>query len=146
MLNPTDIIIANKNIFVLGPPASGKTNFAKQLWEKNKTHVLLHTDAYINKEYSLINLISNSIKQKRNYILEGNLCYTIIQHLNTCNQPNIIIELQSTKEQITKIYKAQRNISLLETALNFHAIRKTRFESFLAANNFNLEYLKIKSQ
>lgn len=105
--------IEGKNVVIIGWPTSGKTYLANFL-APNFNHVVIHTDDYIERvgdfKQELYVLLDDLKAIDRPVMIEGILAYRLLRkgvELN-CFYPHLVIELETTLEQMQKIYLAER--------------------------------------
>jgi len=132
--------ITKKNVFIIGKPASGKTFISNSLHKTFNTHVVIHTDDYIKKEYQLKDELTNIIKSKHNYILEGNQAYTIIKEIDKSIYPDIIIELIVPDSYVRYIYQKERDMKKYSIALGYYYYHKNEFDEFLHTTKNQIQY------
>ena len=105
--------IENKNVLIIGMPASGKTYLSELLHRDNPTHRLVHTDSYIKYGYreALYKLIEDLKKIKVPTIIEGVQGYRLLRKGVELDlyYPDIVIELEVTEARMLKTYKDKRN-------------------------------------
>lgn len=120
-----------ENVFIIGKPASGKSYITEAI--RN----VIHTDDYIDDVNALINKINGSDR----YIVEGNLCYTIINKL--IRKPTKIIELIVDNNHVFKVYKHNRKMKAALFALSHHYIREKTLYDYLNTNEYNPLYIRV---
>jgi adenylate kinase family enzyme len=140
--------IKNKNVLIIGPPASGKTTLSKELSKRPNDHVLLHTDDYIPHGYeqALYVLMEDMKKLQCNTIIEGVLGYRLLRkgvQLN-CYYPDLVIEMQITAEQQARIYQQERDAKKLQYLKGFAAThQKILNDYFELIGDRKPEWIKI---
>lgn len=138
--NLSNLDLTNQNLFIIGKPASGKTFLSNVLHKKFKKHIVIHTDDFIRKEYLLKDELTSIINRKKNYILEGNQAYTILNEIDKSVYPNIIIDLIVSDAHVLDIYKKERDVNKYDMALGFYYYRKTELDKFLSTNKNQIIY------
>jgi adenylate kinase family enzyme len=147
------INLEHMNIFIVGKPASGKTYLSNLLKNKFRTHIIIHTDDYIFYQIELVTKIRSILSKRKNYILEGNQGYSILNHLNIEEFPNLIIELEISDQKVYEVYKNERSLNKFEYAMAFHNSLKSKFEVYIKRNrieiptySLNQDFVKIKKE
>lgn len=140
--------IKNKNVLIIGPPASGKTTLAKELSKQYLNHQLIHTDDYIHWGYepALYALIGDIAKQFYNTIIEGVLGYRLLRKgvQLDCYYPDLVIEMQITAEQQARIYQQERDAKKLQYLKGFAATHeKILHDYFELIGDRKPEWIKI---
>jgi hypothetical protein len=120
-----------EDTFIIGKPASGKSYITEAI--RN----VIHTDDYIDDVAGLISRINGSDR----YIVEGNLCYTIINKIN--RKPAKIIELFIDNTQVFKVYKQQRRMRSALFALSHHYIREKELYDYLNTGQCNSLFIRV---
>jgi cytidylate kinase len=141
--------IKNKNILIIGPPASGKTTLAKKLHEVNGYHKLLHSDDYMRYGYKqalyeLIKDLQGLFPYKT--IVEGIQGYRLLRKGAELGVyfPDLVIEMQVTAEQQANVYRNERDITKLKYLKGFadsHA--KVLDDYFELVGDRRPEWIKI---
>ena len=113
--------IAGKNVLIIGPPASGKTSFANQLGGN-----VVHTDDYIKHGYeqALYVMMFDLVNAEPPLIIEGVLGYRLLRKIAQTNfnwKPDLVIELQISKERQQYVYQTERDPSKLRYLQSFAA-------------------------
>jgi adenylate kinase family enzyme len=124
---------SNKNIFVVGKPASGKTFITNQLKEYLQ-HTIIHTDEFLKSQKKLIAEIKTIVDNGANYLVEGSLCYSLINELSEKYLPTIIFEPQRTDEEILEVYRSERTVSNYPMALGSYYCNDILLKDFLRKN------------
>lgn len=140
--------IKNKNVLIIGPPASGKTTLAKELSKRPNDHVLLHTDDYIQHGYeqALYVLMEDIKKLQATTIIEGVLGYRLLRKgaQLDCYYPDLVIEMQITAEQQARIYQQERDAKKLQYLKGFAASHdKILHDYFELIGGRKPEWIKI---
>ncbi len=118
--------IKNKNVLIIGPPASGKTTLALELSKQNWHHTLLHTDNFIKYGYeqALYEIIRHTKANVSNMIIEGVLGYRLLRkgaQLPDVWKPDLVIEMEVTREKQAEIYANERDPAKLKYLKGFAA-------------------------
>jgi len=119
--------IKNKNVLIIGPPASGKTMMAAKLWEQNQHHHIINTDDYMRYGYEqalyeVINTLK-SMPKHINTIVEGVQGYRLLRKGVQLGIyfPQLVIEMEVTREQQMRIYENERDPAKLKYLKGFNA-------------------------
>jgi len=115
--------IKNKNVLIIGPPASGKTTLALEL-KKVNYHELIHTDDYIDFGYEqALYVMMDDIPQGVPTIIEGILGYRLLRKGVQTGKyfPDLVIEMEVTREQQAAIYENERDPKKLQYLKGFAA-------------------------
>lgn len=131
--------ITNKNIFIIGKPASGKTYLSEKMWTKFSSHICIHTDDYIKNEAELKVKLKCLIKDNVKFILEGNQAFAFFRYNETEFYPDILLELRVTDSHVRNIYEKERDIEKYDMAIAFYNFRKENFDSVVKSDNHNIE-------
>lgn len=119
--------IKNKNVLIIGPPASGKTTLASKLHEQNPLHQLIHSDDYMVHGYKealyvmMADIRKGYFPQAKASIIEGVQGYRLLRkgvELETY-YPDLVIELQVSRERQAQIYADERDASKLKYLQGF---------------------------
>jgi len=121
--------IKNKNILIIGPPASGKTTFAIELAKQNPLHQLIHSDDYMwagyeRALYEMMDDIAHAQDCKEvNTIVEGVQGYRALRKGAQVEwyKPDLVIEMEVTREQQAAIYENERDPAKLKYLKGFAA-------------------------
>lgn len=126
-MNIQDILkidITDKNVLIIGCPASGKTWLAKEIFEPNGHlhHIIYHTDNFIEFKtnesiFAAINLFD------KHTIIEGVLGYRLLLEGVKTNTyfPDIVIELKITHKKMLEIYATERKEKKAKYLKDFNA-------------------------
>jgi len=119
--------IKNKNVLIIGPPASGKTTLANELQKQNRTHVVFHSDDYMQFgfEQALYALMDDVelINPPFKTIVEGVQGYRMLRKGVQTGRyfPDLVIEMEITREQQLRIYENERDPAKLKYLKGFAA-------------------------
>jgi len=139
--------IKNKNVLIIGPPASGKTTLANELQKVNK-HCLVHTDDYMVYPYEEALYIMMEDMKKLTYptIIEGVQGYRLLRkgvQLGTYF-PDLVIEMEVTREQQAAIYESERDPAKLKYLKGFAAAhQKILNDYFELIGDRKPEWIKV---
>jgi hypothetical protein len=107
--------ITNKNVLIIGCPASGKTYVSDLLADDQ--HILIHTDDYIgygyhDSMYKCLEDIVKIIKSDKKTIVEGIQGYRLLRKGVELDNyyPDIVIELIISENKMYEVYENQREI------------------------------------
>lgn len=128
-MNPNDLIklleseYSDKNILVIGYPATGKTTFAKKYIQYLPHHTLIDTDDYIphGHEQSLYVLIEDLKKIQTPTLIEGVLGYRLLRKgvQLDCYYPDVVFELTAPWTHIEKVYQTERESKKIPNLKSF---------------------------
>jgi len=140
--------IKNKNVLIIGPPASGKTTLAKELSKQNFSHRLVHTDSYIEHGYeqALYVMMEEMKVCVSPSIIEGVLGYRLLRKgvQLDCYYPDLVIEMQITSEQQARVYQQERDAKKLQYLKGFEAThQKILNDYFELIGDRKPEWIKI---
>lgn len=104
--------IENKNVLIIGWPASGKTHLANLLWKDNPGHQCFHTDDYMHHGFveALYALMEDIKKCRRPTIIEGVQGYRLLRKGVELDSyyPDIVIELEISEKRMYQTYATER--------------------------------------
>lgn len=133
---------ANKNILVIGYPATGKTTFAKKYIEYLPQHTLIHTDNYISHGYeqSLYVLIDDLENITTPTFIEGILGYRLLRKGVEigCYYPDVVFELTASWAHIEKVYHTEREGKKISNLKSFSKSLDSILTEYKALHNPNL--------
>jgi adenylate kinase family enzyme len=104
------------NVAIVGLPASGKTYFTGLLSLYNPSHIVFHTDDYlqaynsVEAMYAALEEVQDKIADGRKTIVEGVAAYRMLRkgvQLETYF-PDLVFELIAPDEQRARVYSEQR--------------------------------------
>lgn len=125
--------IKNKNVLIIGPPASGKTTLANELHKQNIHHQLIHSDDFMWAGYKdALYVMMEIISSNHFSIIEGVQGYRLLRkgvELNTY-RPNLVIELQVTKERQAAVYTNERDPKKLKYLQSFDAMHQKILQDY----------------
>jgi len=140
-----NIDIEEKNLLIIGCPASGKTYLSKKF---KTSHKLIHTDNYLNYGYeqSVYKIIDDIKNSNKKTIVEGVQGYRLLRKgvQLDCYYPDVVIELIISEYQMFQVYRNERNqkkIKYLKAFNNMH--NKIIKDYFLMQNKYKPEWFKI---
>lgn len=142
--------IENKNVLIIGWPASGKTYLANLLWKDNPDHQCFHTDDYMHHGYkeSLYVLLKDLKRCKKPTIVEGVQGYRLLRkgvELD-CYYPDIVIELEITERRMYQTYAEQRPLKDASYLKGFNAAhQKILNDYFKMKNKKKPQWIKLKN-
>ena len=139
--------IKNKNVLIIGSPASGKTTFANEL-SKNNPHKVFHADDYMEHGYKqALYVMMEDIKACQSCtIIEGIQGYRLLRKGVELNvyYPDLVIEMQITKEKQAEIYANERDPSKLKYLRGFDGMhQKILNDYFTMVGERKPEWVKV---
>ncbi len=140
--------IKNKNVLIIGPPASGKTTLAKELYKQNRTtHNLHHSDDYMAHGYEqALYVLMEVLNHPVLTIVEGVQGYRLLRkgaQLGTY-APDLVIEMEVTREQQAAIYESERDPAKLKYLKGFaNAHQKILNDYFELVGDARPEWIKM---
>lgn len=150
MISTTAVIaeIKNKNVLIIGCPASGKTYLASKL--AGDSHTVIHTDDFIDKGYkdSLYAILDHIKTINGNSIVEGVQGYRLLRkgvEFN-CYYPDIVIELEISEKRLSQTYNEVRRGKSFESLASFNAGHQKILKEYFAMDNKNKpKWFKIQN-
>jgi dephospho-CoA kinase len=132
--------IVDKNVLIIGPPASGKTWLSGMM--QSLSHLVIHTDSYMSHGYNqsmyvCLDDIVRAIDSKMNTIVEGIQGYRLLRkgvELD-CYYPDIVIELEISEKRMHETYKKERDPKKIKYLQSFNAAHQTILEDYLSLPN-----------
>ena len=104
--------ITDKNVLIIGCPASGKTYISNLLVDDK--HILIHTDDYMSYGYhdSMYKCLDNILKSEKKTIVEGIQGYRLLRKGVELDNyySDIVIELIISENKMYEVYENQREI------------------------------------
>jgi adenylate kinase family enzyme len=143
------ISIVDKNVLIIGPPASGKTWLCEQM--SNASHLTIRTDSYMlygynQSMYVCLDDIRNAMDFKMNTIVEGVQGYRLLRkgvELD-CYYPDIVIELEISEKRMHETYKKERDPKKIKHLQSFNAAHQTILEDYFSLENKKKpEWIKV---
>lgn len=144
--------IVDKNVLIIGPPASGKTWLCNEM--KKLCHLIIRTDSYIkygyNKAmYECLNDICDTHKDGYNTLVEGIQGYRLLRkgvELD-CYYPDIVIELEISEKRMHETYKKERDPKKIKYLQSFNAAHQTILEDYFSLlNEKKPEWIKVYNE
>lgn len=130
-------LFKNKDVVIIGWPTSGKTHLSNLLDSSN--HTVIHTDDYMKYGFqeSLYQLINDIKNIDGKVIIEGMLGYRLLRKgvELACFFPDVVIELQISKEQLVKTYVAERPDKEIVPVFSFIKSCETILRDYHAMTN-----------
>jgi len=142
--------IENKNVLIIGMPASGKTFLSNLLKRDNPTHRLLHSDSYIKYGYkqALYKMLEDLGKITGPTIVEGVQGYRLLRkgvELD-CYYPDIVIELEITEARMLKTYRNERNGKDIRYLKGFNQMHEKILSDYFRMNSKKPpQWIKLKN-
>lgn len=125
-MNFSDLDLKNKNVLIIGPPASGKTTLAKKL--ATPDHLLIHTDDYMGLGYydAMYSILDDIIESEKPTIVEGVQGYRLLRKGVEKNTyyPDIVIELKISDEKMEEIYRLERDPKKIRYLSSFNKMHE----------------------
>ena len=141
--------IVDKNVLIIGPPASGKTWLSELL--PHWSHLSIHTDNYMQfgynaAMYECLNDICKTHKNSINTLVEGIQGYRLLRkgvELD-CYYPDIVIELEISEKRMHETYKKERDPKKIKYLQSFNAAHQTILEDYFSLpNEKKPEWIKV---
>jgi dephospho-CoA kinase len=141
--------IVDKNVLIIGPPASGKTWLCNEI--RGLSHLVIRTDNYIHygyKEsmYEVLREVTHAHKLEINTIVEGIQGYRLLRkgvELD-CYYPDIVIELEISEKRMHETYKKERDPQKIKYLQSFNAAHQTILEDYFSLpNEKKPEWIKV---
>jgi len=141
------IDIEEKNILIIGCPASGKTYLANKFNTQNK---IIHTDDYMKYGYkeSMYKILEHLKETQEKTIVEGIQGYRLLRKgvQLDCYYPDIVIQLVITEQQMMRTYIRERNEKKIKYLKGFNKMHdKIIKDYFLLKNNKPPLWITIKN-
>jgi adenylate kinase family enzyme len=139
------IDIENKNVLIIGCPASGKTYLSKKFKHEHK---IIHTDDYIKFGYeqSMYQVLEDIKKSDKCTLVEGIQGYRLLRKgvQLDCYYPHIVIELMISEQHMIHIYKKERDEKKIKFLKGFNKMHdKIINDYFLLKNKNKPEWIKV---
>lgn len=145
--------IVDKNVLIIGPPASGKTWLCDKLWNTHMGmyHATIHTDDYILFGYkdAMYKSMSDIVDAHKNWyktIVEGIQGYRLLRkgvELD-CYYPDIVIELEISEKRMHETYKKERDPKKIKYLQSFNTAHQTILEDYFSLpNEKKPEWIKV---
>lgn len=129
--------IKNKNVLIIGCPASGKTHLSNII--KSDEHRIFHTDDYIKYGYvdSMYKCLDDVLKCEKLTIVEGVQGYRMLRKGIELNNyyPDIIIELKITEKQMFNVYSNERDIRKIKYLKGFNKMHDKILQDYKSMPN-----------
>jgi len=143
--NVINIDIEQKNVLIIGCPASGKT-YLSNLFKT--THTKIHTDDYMRFGYvqSLYQILSDLKEINGLTIIEGIQGYRLLRKgvQLDCYYPDIVIEMIISEQKMINTYRNERDARKIKYLINFNSMHnKIIADYFALSNNTKPEWYKI---
>lgn len=144
--------IKNKNVLIIGPPASGKTTLALELSKQNPRHQLIHSDDYMwagyeRALYEMMDVIRHAQECKEVFtIVEGVQGYRALRKGVQVGwyKPDLVIEMEVAREQQAAIYENERDPAKLQYLKGFDKMhQKILADYFELVGDRKPEWIKI---
>ena len=127
-----NIDIRDKNILIIGEPASGKTWLCEQI--EDAGHLTIHTDSYkdFGYERSLYELMRDITDYQQPTMIEGILGYRLLRKGQELGiyKADIVIICETTPEKQAEIYMRERDQSKIKYMPSLKKGLKTIFNEF----------------
>ena len=130
----TSFNFANKNVCIIGYPASGKTFLSDLIC--NDTHHKIHTDKYIKDGYSMaLHSVLNELSfiDNKPTLIEGVIGYRLLRKGVELGlyYPDIIIKIEISQTKQKEIYTNERDVSKLKFLETFNTTNEKIFTEYL---------------
>jgi adenylate kinase family enzyme len=150
IMNTTEILqhIKDKDVVIIGCPASGKTYLSNKLISVN--HTVVHTDDYMKHGYKeALYVMINDLKNiDGKVIIEGVQGYRLLRkgvELD-CFYPDIVIELEITQARMLQTYRDSRQGKNLTSLTSFNKMHSKIICDYHAMPNTKKpEWIKIQN-
>ena len=139
--------IEQKNVLIIGCPASGKTYLLNKFNTANKK---IHTDDYISYGYenSMYKILDYLKATEEKTIVEGIQGYRLLRKgvQLDCYYPNVVIQLIISEQQMRKTYLNERDVKKIKYLKGFNKMHdKILNDYFLLKNNYKPEWFQIEN-
>lgn len=140
--------IKNKNVLIIGCPASGKTYLSNII--KSDEHQIFHTDDYIKYGYveSMYKCLDDVLKCEKSTIVEGVQGYRMLRKGVELNNyyPDIVIELKITEKQMLNVYKNERDPRKIKYLKGFNKMHDKILHEYKSMFNIKIpEWITINN-
>jgi len=134
-----------KNVLIIGCPASGKTYLLNQF---KTTHKKFHSDDYMRFGYekSMYKLLEDIKKSTEHTMVEGIQGYRLLRKgvQLDCYYPDIVIQLLISERQMFNTYRNERDIKKIKYLKGFNTMHdKIINDYFMLENKSNPKWIKV---
>lgn len=130
--------IENKNVLIIGCPASGKTWLSNQF---KSNHTIIHTDDYMQFGYeqSMYEVLNYIIKSETNTLVEGVQGYRLLRKgIQLGNyHPDIVIQLIISEERMINTYSSERDEKKIKYLKGFNRMYDKIISDYFELENPN---------
>ncbi len=145
----SEINFPQKNILIIGHPASGKTSLALLLKQEN--HTVFHSDDYQKHGFkeSLYELMKDLERTEGGVIVEGILGYRLLRKgLETGKYfPDVVIEIVVDAQTIEERYRKERDPSKLKGVFSLCKSCEKVLRDYKLMPNENIpDWIRVRSQ
>jgi hypothetical protein len=141
--------MVDKNVLIIGPPASGKTWLCDIMMRFY--HLIVHTDNYIHygykqSIYEVMKEINYAHTNGLNTIVEGIQGYRLLRkgvELD-CYYPDIVIELEISEKRMRETYQKERDPKKIKYLQSFNDAHQTILDDYFSLpNEKKPEWIKV---
>lgn len=136
--------LKDKNVLVIGWPASGKTFLSAILKKNLPEHSVIHTDDYLEKDTGEI---INVIKAKGKTIVEGVCGYRVLRRgaITSTYHPDVVIEMTIEEPTLLYAYSKLRDSTKISGVKTLVAGCKTILADYERLNVMKPYWIKLKN-
>lgn len=126
----------DKNVLIIGCPASGKTYLSKLF---NTSHKVIHTDDYIHFGYvdAMYAVLDDIVSCEDKTIVEGVQGYRLLRKgiQLDCYYPDLVVQMVITEKKMLDVYRKERDKEKAKYLAGFNKMHEKILKDYLVMQN-----------